>query len=211
MFRNQLLSTKVGVMLVLLLTAAALVPSFHWFWLTTKALLLLATLFYVWRINTRDNTHKKLVLRIEGVGEEEPGPIAQRLKALFGESLTVLPGTSSQTALMVRIEANTTLAAIARRLKKAHVPMSLMGTEGRLIYTAVAGQARMRVEVEGIASPHSKVYIADLSEPATADKDGRFKVSVPFALVKQHQGRGYIPAVWRKDQISKKIRVPIPA
>jgi hypothetical protein len=211
MFRNQLLSTKVGVLLALLLTGVALVPSFHWIWLTAKALLLLSMLFYIWRINTRDNTQKKLTLRIEGVGEEEAGPMGQRLKALFGESLTVLPTSTTQNALMVRIDAKTTLAAIARRLKKAHLPMSLMGTDGRLVYTAIAGQARMRVEVEGIASPHSKVYIADLESPATADKDGRFTVSVPFALVKQHQGRGYIPAVWRKEQISKKIRVPIPA
>ena len=161
MLRNQTLSTQIGFLLVLLLTGVTLVPSFHWGWLTAKGVLVLAMLGYVWRVNTRDHTPKRLTLRIEGVGEEEAAQFGQQLKGLFGEELTVMPTPKGQNALAVRIEARTTLAAITRRLKRAGLPMSLMGVDGRLNYTAIAGQARMRVEVEGIASPHSKVFIAN--------------------------------------------------
>lgn len=210
MLRNQSLSTQIGFLLVLLLTGVALVPSLLWGWLVAKAIAVLILLGYVWWVNTRDHTTKRLTLRIEGIGDEEAKQYEQRLKGIFGETMTVLPSGRGHNALMVRIESETTLAAMTRRLKKAGLGMSLMGVEGKLTYTAMSGQARMRVEVEGIASPHSKVFIAGLDSPATADADGRFKVAVPFALVKQHQSKGYIPAEWRKDQVAKKIRVQIP-
>jgi hypothetical protein len=54
------------------------------------------------------------------------------------------------------------------------------------------------------------VFIADIEEAPSTDRDGRFKVAVPFAQVKRHQSRGYSPAEWRKDRVSKNIRVPIP-
>lgn len=211
MLRNQTLSTQIGFLLVLVLTGVMLVPSFHWGWLVAKGVLVLVMLGYVWRVNIRDHTRKRLTMRIEGVSDEERAQFTQQLSAVFGDELSVLPTAKGHNALMLRFDAHTTIAALTRRLKRAGLPISLMGVDGRLTYTAIAGQARMRVEVEGIASPHSKVYIANLDAPATADSDGRFKVAVPFSLVKQHQGRGYIPAVWRKDRISKKIRVPIPA
>lgn len=210
MFRSQLLSTKIGVLLTLLLTAVALVPSFHWVWLAGKAIMLIVMLVYVWRVNTRDNTLKRLTLRIEGVPEDDANAMAQRFKKQFGEALTVLPTSKGNNALMLRLEEKTTIAAVTRTLKRARLPISLMGIDGRLTYTAISGEAHMRVEVEGVAAPHSQVFIADIEEATTADKDGHFKVAVPFALVKRHQNRGYIPAEWRKDRVSKKIRVPIP-
>lgn len=210
MFRSQLLSTKIGVMLTLLLMAVALVPSFHWAWLAAKGVMLLVMLFYVWRINTRDNTLKRLTLRVEGVPENEATLMTQHFKKLFGEALTVMPTSKAANALVLRLEEKTTIAAVSRRLKKAHLPISLMGIDGRMTYTAISGEAHMRVEVEGVAAPHSQVFIADIEDATTADKDGHFKVAVPFALVKRHQSRGYIPAEWRKDRVSKKIQIPIP-
>ena len=210
MFRSQLLSTKIGVLLTLLLTAVALVPSFHWVWLAAKGIMLIVMLVYIWRVNTRDNTLKRLTLRVEGVPEDDANAMAQRFKKQFGESLSVLPTSKGNNALMLRLEEKTTIAAITRKLKRARLPISLMGIDGRLTYTAISGEAHMRVEVEGVAAPHSQVFIADIEDATTADKDGHFKVAVPFALVKRHQNRGYIPAEWRKDRVSKKIRVPIP-
>lgn len=210
MFRSQLLSTKIGVLLTLLLTAVALVPSYHWVWLAAKAIILLVMLFYVWRINTRDNTHKRLTLRIEGVPETEASSMTQHFKKQFGDAVAVLPTSKGSNALLLRLEANTTIAAVTRRLKRGSLPISLMEIDGRLTYTAISGEAHMRVEVEGVAAPHSQVFIADIEDATTADKDGHFKVAVPFALVKRHQSLGYIPAEWRKDRVSKKIRVLIP-
>lgn len=211
MLRNQTLSTQIGFLLVLLLTGVALVPSFHWGWLVAKAVLVVAMLGYVWRVNTRDRTRKQMTVRIEGVGADEQAHFEQRIRAHFGERVTVQPDPQGRGGLLLRINARTTLAALSRRLRRAGLPMSLMGVDGHLTYTAIAGQAKMQVQVEGVASPHSKVYIANLDRPALADARGRFKVAVPFAVVKRHQSRGFIPAIWRKDRISKKIRVMIPA
>lgn len=204
-------SLKTGLVLFTLLVVTLLYRGEGATWWAVRGVFAAAMVGYLVWVDRRGQAPKTLTLRIEGVEVGDAGTFTQRLRSVFGEAVQLSLPSETRPGLAARIETRETLPMIIKRLRKAGLKMSLMQTEGRLVYTALAGQARVTVRVEGMASPRATVKVQGVDTPVTADAEGRFVVAVPMAVVRKHRRKGFIPATWSKAQVEQRIRVPIPA
>lgn len=211
MFSRQPLTTRLGWALVTALAIVALIPSTHWLKLLVQGLLFVLALGYIWYVSRPSTLDKVIEIHIEGVEAGERPRLAKRLRETFGERVITVAPSPDATDLAFRLETRDRFEQVIRRLGGLGLPLGLLAVEGRLAYTTTTAHAHLAVEVKGVASPHAKVYLPGVKEAVEADGRGRFAARVPFSIVRRHQSRGYLPGVWRKDNVEQEMRVPIPA
>lgn len=211
MIRNQPRATQLGWLLVTLLALVAFVPSTHWAMHVTRGALLLMAWVYVWAISRPDRIAKHVAIEIEGVETEDRARFSKRLTRLFDGRITPIAPRPDDPSLRFKLTTTQSLKALTRQLRKAELPVGLLKLAGTLQYTTTTAQARMEVEVSGVATPNAKVFLPGLDHAIDADGRGRFSAHLPFSEVRKHASKGYLPAIWRKDKVEQEMRVPIPA
>jgi hypothetical protein len=204
-------STRLGWFLLLALSALALLPIAHWARSLTMTALMMGLFVFIWYICRPDHIAKTIRLRIEGV---EPADHQRFLKALddaFGPKLTPIASVPASGELAFRLKTELSLSDLRRQLRALNLPMGLLTLEGEMYFTTTTAQAKMEVEVKGVATPNAQVFLPGVPQTIEADRRGRFQARVPFAIVQKYAARGYLTGMWRKQSVEGKVRVPIPS
>lgn len=211
MIRNQPRTTQVGWALVAALTVCALIPSTHWLRLLAQGTLFAVGLLYVWYVTRPSRVEQRVAIHIEGVESEDRARFGRELRTAFDEDVTPVASTPGATDMTLTLRTRDSLDTITKKLRGLGLPMGLLTVNTRLGYTTTTARAHLEVEVSGVASPHAKVFLPGVSEPVPTDGRGHFRARVPFTVVRSHASKGYLPGVWRKNDIEEEMRVPIPA
>lgn len=210
MDREEARYRRLTIALSLALGLSAFVTSGHWGWFLVKALLTMALVGHLALNFGRDYVNQRISIEIDGVDEDAVDACVKAVHdALGAYAIVETAPRESGAPLRFTFAQTDSVARVLRAMRRFGPASELVSARTELKFTAQTASARALVEVVGQAPPHAKVLLPGLTTPAEADANGRFRVRLPFAVVREHTRAGVLRGEWRKGHAGDRLEVDI--